>query len=759
MLRPLIVCFTLFASLFASAQQKDAKMNLFVANLMKKMTLDEKIGQLNLVTPGGGILTGSVVSTDVEAKIKAGKVGGMFGIIGVDKIKQAQELAVSSSRLKIPLLFGSDIIHGYKTTYPIPLGLACSWDMDMIEQMARLSATEASADGLNWAFSPMVDIARDPRWGRVAEGSGEDPYLGSQIAKAMVKGYQGNDLAANNTLMACVKHFALYGAAEGGRDYNTTDMSRIKMYEYYLPPYKAAIDAGVGSVMSSFNEIDGIPATANRWLMTNLLRKQWGFKGFVVTDYTAVNEMIDHGLGDLQTVSALALKAGVDMDMVGEGFLTSFKKSLQEKKITLQEIEDACRRILEAKYKMGLFNDPFRHINADRAAKEVLSADKREAARKFAAHACVLLKNSNNALPLKKSGTIALVGPLANNRSNMLGTWAVSGDAQSSVPVFDGMKAVGGQNVQLLYAKGANITDDSALAKMANVFGEKVSVDARTPQQMIDEAVEMANRADVVVAVLGEASEFTGESASRSDIGLPESQRILLTALNKTGKPVVVVMMSGRPMTIQKEIEQSSAFLQAWFGGHEAGNGIADVLFGAYNPSGKLTMTFPRSVGQIPIYYNYKRTGRPQSENAPTQKFRSNYLDISNRPLFAFGYGLSYTNFSYGDIKLSSSTLRAGQTINASVTVSNTGNYDGEEVVQLYIYDEVASVTQPVKKLKGFKKIFLRKGESQEVQFPITVEDLKFFNSDLKWVSEPGDFKVYIGTDSSNAKEASFTLK
>ena len=759
MLRKMILGAALTVSLATGAQQTNSGMNTFVTNLMKKMTLDEKIGQLNLLTPGGGILTGAVVNPDVESKIKSGKVGGLFGIIGVDKIRQAQELAVNQSRLKIPLIFGSDIIHGYKTTYPIPLGLSCSWDMNMIEQVARLSAVEASADGLCWTFSPMVDIARDPRWGRVAEGAGEDPYLGSQIAKAMVKGYQGNDLTANNTIMACVKHFALYGAAEAGRDYNTTDMSRLRMYEYYLPPYKAAIDAGVGSVMTSFNEIDGIPATANRWLMNDLLRRQWGFKGFVVTDYTAINEMIDHGLGDLQTVSALALKAGVDMDMVGEGFLNTLKKSLQEKKITLQDIDAACRRILEAKYKLGLFDDPFRYISTERAAKEVLSADKREAARRFAAHSTVLLKNNNGVLPLKKSGTLALIGPLANNRSNMLGTWAVSGEAQSAVPILDGMKNVGGNNVQILYAKGANITDDTLLAKQANVFGEKVSIDSRSSQQLIEEAVEMARRSDVVVAILGEASEFSGEAASRSDISLPESQRRLLDTLTRIGKPVVVVMMSGRPLTIQKEVEQSTAFLQAWFGGHESGNAIADVLFGSYNPSGKLTMTFPLSVGQIPIYYNYKRTGRPQAENTPTQKFRSNYLDISNKPLFPFGYGLSYTSFSYSDVRLSSPSMSAGQTIRASVTVSNTGNYDGEEVVQLYIYDPVASVTQPVKKLKGFQKIFLRKGESREVTFPITTETLKFFNSDLKWVAEPGNFKVYIGTNCDNVKEASFILK
>ncbi|HVG12684.1 MAG TPA: glycoside hydrolase family 3 N-terminal domain-containing protein, partial [Flavisolibacter sp.] len=517
---------TLFIVFSASAQNAgDAKMNAFVSALMKRMTVEEKIGQLNLLTPGGGVATGAVVSQDVEAKIRAGNVGGLFGVIGVGKIRQAQELAINNSRLKIPLIFGSDIIHGYKTTFPIPLGLSCSWDLALIERTARVAAVEASADGLSWAFSPMVDIARDPRWGRVAEGAGEDTYLGSQIAAAMVKGYQGTSLSANNTLMSCVKHFALYGAAEGGRDYNTVDMSRVKMYEYYLPPYKAAIDAGAGSVMTSFNEIDGVPATGNSWLLTDLLRKQWGFKGFVVTDYTSINEMTDHGSGDLQQVSAQSLRAGTDMDMVGEGFLSTLKKSLTEGKVTQQQIDLACRRVLEAKYKLGLFEDPFRNASAERAAREVLSADKRQAARVFGTHSSVLLKNNNGTLPLKTTGTIALVGPLANNRANMLGTWAVSGDAQLSVPVLAGMQQVGGARTNIIYAKGANITDDTLLAKRSNVFGVRADIDSLSPQQLLDEAIAAANRSDVVVSVVGEASEMTGEAASRSDIGIPESQQ------------------------------------------------------------------------------------------------------------------------------------------------------------------------------------------------------------------------------------------
>jgi beta-glucosidase len=737
--------------------QTDAKMKAFVDALMKKMTLDEKIGQLNLLTPGGGIATGAVVNSDVESKIKSGSVGAMFGTIGVNNIRRVQELNMKSSRLKIPMFFGSDIIHGYKTTFPIPLALSCSWDMNMIQKTARTAAIEASADGLSWTFSPMVDIARDPRWGRVAEGAGEDPYLGSQIAKAMVIGYQGN-LKDSTNILACVKHFALYGAAEGGRDYNTTDMSKVRMYEYYLPPYKAAVDAGVASAMTSFNEIDGIPATGNKWLLTDLLRRQWGFKGFVVTDYTAINEMIHHGSGDLQQVSAMALRAGTDMDMVGEGFLTTLKQSLKEGKITLQMIDDACRRILEAKYKIGLFNNPYRFIDSVRAVKEVMSADKRQVARDVAVRSVVLLKNDNQTLPLKKSGTIALIGPLANNKSNMVGTWAVSGEGKYSIPVLEGMKNVGGNSLNILYAKGANITDDPELAKMANVFGEKVDIDSLSPDQLLQQAIETANKADIIVAVVGEASEMSGEAASRSDINLPANQTRLLEALKQTGKPLVVVLMSGRPLTIFKESQLATSLVQAWFLGHESGNAIADVLFGNYNPSGKLSMSFPRNVGQVPVYYNYKNTGRPQ-DPGKKDKFRSNYLDIDNSPLYPFGYGLSYTTFNYSDISLSDTVTTANKTIKATVTVTNTGNYDGEEVVQLYIWDEVASVTQPVKKLKGFQKVLLKKGESKQVTFSITNEELKFFNSDLKWVSEPGRFTVYIGGSSDTNRAAQFRLK
>ena len=740
---------------YSTASEK-MQMKMYIDALMKKMTLDEKIGQLNLLTPGGGVATGAVVSKGVEDKITSGQVGGLFGVIGEAKIRQAQDLATGKSRLKIPLLFGSDIIHGYKTTFPIPLGLSCSWDTAMIRRSAMIAAAEASADGLNWAFSPMVDIARDPRWGRIAEGAGEDPFLGSQIAKAMVVGYQGASLANDNTLMACVKHFALYGAAEGGRDYNTVDMSRVKMYNDYLPPYKAAVEAGSASIMSSFNTIDNIPASGNKWLLTDLLRKQWGFTGFVVSDYTSINEMITHGMGDLQTVSALSLNAGLDMDMVGEGFLTTLKKSLQEGKTTLKNIDDACRRILEAKYKLGLFKDAHRNTNAKRASEQVLSAANRAAAREFAAHSIVLLKNKNQILPLKNTGKIALVGPLANDISNMLGTWAVSGDNSTAISVMEGFKTVtAAANVVL--AKGANISNDTNYAKKVNVFGTRIDIDKRPAQAMIDEAITAAAAADVIVAVVGEASEMTGESSSRTTLNIPESQHQLLVELKKTGKPLVLIIMAGRPLSINWELENADAILYVYHAGHEAGNAIADVAFGKYNPSGKLTTSFPRSVGQVPVYYNYLTTGRPNGGDE-FQKFRSNYLDEANSPLLPFGFGLSYTKFVYRNLKLSSNSLNAAGSINASIEVSNEGNYYGEEVVQLYIRDMVGSIARPVKELKGFSKIMLRKGETKRINFTIKVADLKFYNNDLVFAAEPGDFKIFVGTNSRDVQEANFTL-
>jgi len=734
-----------------------AKMDNFVNALMKKMTLEEKIGQLNLVTPGGAV-TGSVVSKDVDTKIRNGQVGGLFGITGPDKIRSAQEIAVKNSRLHIPLIFGLDVIHGHRTIFPIPLGLSASWDTSLIKKSARIAANEATADGLSWVYSPMVDIARDPRWGRIAEGSGEDAFLGSQIAKAMVEGYQENDLSKDTTVMACVKHYALYGAAEAGRDYNTVDMSKVKMYNEYLPPYKAAVDAGVGSVMSSFNTVDGVPASANKFLLTDVLRKQWGFGGLIVSDYTSINEMVNHGIGDLQAVSARSLNAGMDMDMVGEGFLTTLKKSLQQGKVTLKKIDDACRKVLEAKYKLGLFEDPYRYCNDERAKTELMSDANLKAAREIAERCFVLLKNGNEVLPLKKSGTIALIGPLADNKRNMLGTWSVSGDPQKSITIMQGIKNVVGNEVNILYAKGANISDDTSLIKRVNALGPEIVPDEKTPEEMINEAEEAADKADVVVAVLGEAADMTGESSSMSNIGLQPSQENLLKALVKTGKPVVLVLMNGRPMTLTWEDEHVTAILDTWFGGTEAGNAVADVLFGNYNPSGKITASFPRNVGQIPIYYNQLNTGRPYHPG-DSPKFKSDYLDVPNTPLYPFGYGLSYTTFSYSDINLSNKTLKPGGKITATVNVTNTGTLSGKETIQMYTRQMVGSIARPLKELKGFKQINLEPGETKKVTFSLSVDDLKFYISDLKHVYEPGDFKIFIGTNSADVKEADFKVE
>lgn len=752
--------FTVLAltSIVFCTRAQNEKMDSFIGELMGRMTIEEKIGQLNLITPGGGIPTGAAVSSDVENKIRNGKVGGLFGVTSPEKIRQAQDLVMKESRMKIPLIFGSDVIHGYKTTFPIPLGISCSWDMALIEKAARIAAQEATADGICWNFSPMVDIARDPRWGRIAESAGEDPYLGSQIAKAMVKGYQGIDLTLNNTMMATVKHFALYGASEAGRDYNTVDMSRQRMFNDYFPPYKAAVDAGVGCVMSSFNDVEGIPATGNKWLLTDVLRSQWGFGGFVVSDYTSVTEMIAHGMGDLQAVSALALKAGLDMDMVGEGFLTTLEKSMDEGKVTEADIDLACRRVLEAKYKLGLFDDPYRYIDETRPQKDILTAANRTVSRQVAARSCVLLKNEKQVLPLKKSGTIALVGPLANNKNNMLGTWAVSGDPQMSVPVLDGIKNIAGGKVNILYAKGANISDDPAFAEKINVFGPRIDIDAQPAEKLLKEALSVAKKADVIVAVIGEASEMSGESSSRTDISLPESQKKLVRALAKTGKPLVLVMMSGRPMTIAEENELASALLLTWHPGIEAGNAIADVLFGDYNPAGKLTASFPRNVGQIPLYYSIRNTGRPGTTDN-FKKFESYYLDAPNTPLFPFGYGLSYTKFAYSNLKLDQKSISKTEAIEVSVDVENTGGFDGEEVVQLYLRDMVSSITRPLKELKAFRKISLKKGERQTVRFSISDEDLKFYRHDLSFDSEPGDFMVMVGGNSVELLSASFSLK
>ena len=747
----------LAACLFAASAwaASDAKMNQFIDNLMSKMTLQEKIGQLNLPVTGD-IVTGTAKSSDIAGKIKLGQVGGLFNLKGVEAIREIQKIAVEQSRLHIPLIFGMDVIHGYETVFPIPFALSMTWDMQAIERSARIASVEATADGIAWTFSPMVDICREPRWGRMSEGSGEDPYLGSRIAEAMVRGYQGIDLTDPTTMMACVKHFALYGAPEAGRDYNTVDMSRVRMFNEYFPPYKAAADAGAGSFMTSFNTVDYIPATGNRWLMTEVLRDMWHFNGFVVTDYTAISEMINHGLGDLQQVSALALNAGTDMDMVADGFVGTLEKSLQEGKVTLEAINTACRRILEAKYKLGLFDDPYRYLDAKRAKRDIYTNEHRAEARRIATESFVLLENSDNLLPLKKQGTIALVGPLANTRANMPGTWSVAATSDRYSTLLEAMQRAVGDKAQVLYAKGCNVCYDEELEKNSTMFGREMR-DPRSAEEMRDEALRIASQADVIVAAMGEPSEMSGEASSRSDISILDAQKDLLTALKATGKPIVLLNFSGRATVMTWEKENFSTILNVWFGGSEAADAICDVVFGDVAPSGHLTASMPKNVGQVPIYYNHLNTGRPNPKWFT--KFTSNYLDVDNEPLYPFGYGLSYTTFTYSPIMISSSTMARDGSIKASVNVTNNGSREGTEVVQLYIRDLVGSISRPVKELKDFARITLKPGEAKTVEFTITADKLKFYNSELKYDCEPGEFDLMIGPNSRDVETLRFTLQ
>ena len=756
----LILFFILFSisniSSWCQVSTDNSSINNFITDLMSKMSIEEKLGQLNLAA-SSDVVTGQYANSEIGLKIKQGKVGGLLNARSVLKIKEIQRIAVEESRLGIPLIFGLDVIHGYKTTFPIPLALASSFDLGLIEKSAEIAAKEASADGLCWTFSPMVDIVRDPRWGRIAEGAGEDAWYGSKVAASYVRGYEG-DLSKNTNILSCVKHFALYGAAEAGRDYNTTDMSLNRMYNEYLPPYKAAIDAGSGSVMSSFNDINGTPATGNKWLLSDLLRNQWGFKGFVVTDYTSINEMENHGLGDLQTFSALALNAGVDMDMVGEGLLTTLKKSLTEGKVTMEQIDQACRRILEAKYKLGLFQNPYKYCDENRVKTDIATQENMDIARKAATQTFVLLKNEKQILPLAKKGKIALIGPLAHNRFNMAGMWSVGADHDQSVTVLEGFKNLLGNKADILYAKGSNLVDDKKLDSW--ICWGKSSIDSvKTAEQLRKEAIKIAKKSDVIVAVMGEAAEMSGESSCRTDLGLPPNQRILLEELLKIGKPVVLVLFTGRPLTMEWENKNVPAILNVWFGGTQAGNAIADVVFGDVNPSGKLTVTFPKNVGQIPIYYNHKNTGRPLEEGKWFQKYKSNYLDVDNEPLYPFGYGLSYSKFSYENLRLNTHKITSDQKIEVKLDVLNSGSFDGQEVVQLYIRDMVGSITRPVKEFKGFEKVFLKKGEKRTISFFIGIDDLKFYNADLKYIAEPGEFEVYVGGNSREVLKEKFILE
>ncbi|MBK9729330.1 MAG: beta-glucosidase BglX [Saprospiraceae bacterium] len=734
-------------------QVSQSKMDLFIEGLMKKMTLEEKIGQLNLPSIGFDI-TGPLLSKDVESKIQKGLVGGVFNTYTVNAVKKLQDFAITKTRLKIPLLFGFDVIHGHRTIFPIPLGLSCSWNLSLIEKTANAAALEASAEGLCWTFSPMVDISRDPRWGRVSEGAGEDPFLGSMVANAYVQGYQGSQLDSNSTIMACVKHFALYGAAESGRDYNTVDMSLVKMYNDYLPPYKAAIEAGVGTVMTAFNEINGIPASGNKWLLMDLLRNQWKFNGFVVTDYTAINEMVAHGYGNEKTVCTKALKAGVEMDMVGELYLKHLAQLVKEKKIKHSEINRACKLILEAKYKLGLFSDPYKFIRSEKEKTEIRTADKLALSLEAAIESMVLLKNKNQILPLKKDQKIAFIGPFVKDKRNLIGNWSGAGDFKLAVSVWEALEQnIGLQNI--VYAKGCNVLEDEKLIKKLNEHDGQIILEKHSPEALILEAIETSKSADVIVAMLGETFGMSGEAASRSDIRLPENQINLLKALKKTGKPIVLLLMNGRPLCLEWEDEHMEGILETWFAGSQAGEAIYKVLYGEAIPSGKITMSFPRNIGQIPIYYNVKNTGRPLDLN---QKYTSKYLDVENDALYPFGYGLSYTEFKYKNLQIDKKQLHLKDSLIVSIEVENTGPFDATETVQLYIQDKIGSITRPVKELKGFKKIYLKKGETKQVKFTIREPMLRFYNESLKFKSESGEFQIFIGKNSRDLENTYFHL-
>lgn len=739
-----------------TSQGNPQEMDKFITELMGKMTLHEKIGQLNLPVTGN-IVTGQAKSSDVAGKIRNGEVGGLFNLKGVKNIREVQKLAVENSRLGIPLLFGMDVIHGYETVFPIPLALSCSWDMEAIEKSARIAAIESSADGICWTFSPMVDIALDARWGRISEGNGEDPYLGSRMAAAMVRGYQGDYSRADN-IMACLKHYAMYGAAEAGRDYSMADMSRVRMYNQYLPPYKAAVEAGVGSVMSSFNVVDCIPATANKWLMTDVLRGEWGFDGMLVTDYESIQEIIKHGTAeDLADASAQALNAGTDMDMCSRGYIGTLEQSVLDGRVSAEAVDRACRRVLEAKYRLGLFDNPYKYCDPKRRKKDIFTAENRAAARDIAAETFVLLKNDNGTLPLKKEGRIALIGPLADTRSNMAGTWCVAYTPERYSTLRESMAQALDGKAKLLYAQGCNITADERQQKDGE-FGKTIK--RGDDALMKAEALAVARQADVIVCAMGETAEMTGESSSRAKLAMPDVQAALLAELVKTGKPVVLLNFSGRPTVLTWEQDNVQAIMNVWFGGSEAAHAICDVLFGDKTPCGRLTVSMPRATGQEPLYYNHLSSGRPVEEGAKRYyKFRNNYLDVRNDPLYPFGYGLSYTTFEYGEPRLSAATMERNGGVKATVTVKNTGDRDADEVVQLYIRDRVASISRPVKELKGFQRIHLKAGESREVTFDITPDMLKFYNSELRHVLEPGDFSIMTGPDSRRLKTVKLTVR
>ncbi|MDX2134334.1 MAG: beta-glucosidase BglX [Saprospiraceae bacterium] len=735
-----ILAGTLLPAVFAfhmantTADRRPSKDDPRIEALLAQMTLEEKIGQLTLFSTDWES-TGPTIRKDYQNDIRAGRCGALFNSHTAAFTRKLQQIAMEESRLKIPLIFGYDVIHGYKTIFPIPLAEAASWDMGAIEQSARVAATEAAAAGLHWTFAPMVDLCREPRWGRVMEGAGEDTWLGCRVAEARVKGFQGKGFGNTDAVMACVKHYAAYGAPVAGRDYNTVDMSERFFREYYLPPYEAAVKAGAATVMTSFNDYDGVPASGNSHLLTDILRTEWGFKGFVVTDYTAINEMVDHRTAaDEKQAGEQALTAGVDMDMQGAVFQKFLKQSLEEGKVSMAQIDESVRRILRLKFELGLFDDPYRFCDENREKQVILAPAHRAAARDVARKSIVLLKNDKNILPLAKTANIALIGPLADNKSELIGAWSASGNFNDCVSLAEGLRAAGKGRITVV--KGCEVMDQSAPDNFA-------------------EAVDAARKADVVVVAVGELAWMSGEAACRSQIGLPGVQQQLVDALAATGKPLVVVLMNGRPLAIPEVTERSGALVEAWWLGTEAGNALADVLYGDYNPSGKLPITFPRSVGQVPIFYNEKSTGRPFD---PNDKYTTKYLDLPNTPLFPFGFGLSYTTFEYSDPEVDRKQFKQGNPVSVRVRVRNTGTRAGEEVVQLYVRDLVSSVTRPVKELRGYRKIMLQPGESKTVAFDLNDEAFRFYRRDMTFGSEPGDFDLMIGGNSADLKKITVTM-
>jgi beta-glucosidase len=733
-------------------QQNKISIAQKVDSVMALMTVDEKIGQINQLS-GRGAVTGPFLPEDnyYIDNVKAGKVGSMLNVVGAETTRKVQKIAVEQTRMKIPLLFGFDVIHGYKTIFPMPLGEASSWNPDLAEKTSRMAAVEASATGIHWTFAPMVDICRDPRWGRIFEGHGEDPFLGSAFARSKVKGFQGDDLSKSNTIAACVKHFAAYGAAIGGRDYNGVDLSERVLMETYFPPYKAAIDAGAVTVMASFNDINGIPATANEWLFQKILRKDWGFKGMVVSDYMGITEMKNHRIAkDTTDAAYLAFRAGVDMDMMGRAYIKKMKSLIDNGKISIEQLDFSVRAILTVKFQLGLFDDPYRYCNEEREKKVMLCPEHRELAREAARQSLVLLKNEKNFLPLNKNlKNIAVIGPLADNQGDLLSSWSFKGDKKDVVTLLTGVKSKVSGKTKVLYSKGCDFESDD--------------------RKGFQEAIELASKADVVIMALGESRNMSGEGYSKADIGIPGLQQELLNEINKLGKPVVLVLFNGRPLTLSWENKNCSTILEAWLPGTEGGNAVADVLFGDFNPSGKLTVSFPYSVGQIPIYYAYKSTGRPAK---PNQRYTSKYSDIQIDPLYEFGYGLSYSKFEYSVPKLSSNKINlseettplssrrgVGGEVVISVDVTNTSTIDGTEIVQLYIEDMISSVTLPVRELKGFDKRFIAAGKTETFQFSIKVEDLKFYDKDMNFIAEPGTFKVFVGGSSKTTNFAEFELE